>query len=228
MDKMSIYNASRAVPQEAQKKITGGRLSGMTDINPLWRVKKLTELFGPAGIGWKFDPPVFEEKPGVNGEVMVHCFTCLYIRQDEDTTWSAPIPGVGGSMLITTEKNGQRTDDEAYKKAYTDAQSVACKALGIGADVYWDRDQTKYSSEKSAVQPAQEPPQKSKPKRPEPAQQPALVCACCGKPLQPVSYKNRTVEPEETAKSTKKRFGRILCWNCAQKQPKENGGMTHA
>ena len=65
------------------------------------------------------------------------------------------------------------------------------------------------------------------PKReaPDPKQQPALeqsfICACCGKPLQPVTYKNRTVKPAETAASTKKKFGRVLCWTCAQKQPKE-------
>lgn len=57
MDKMSIYNSAREVPKEAQKPITGGRLNGMTDISPMWRVKKMTELFGPAGIGWRFDPP---------------------------------------------------------------------------------------------------------------------------------------------------------------------------
>lgn len=55
----------------------------------------------------------------------------------------------------------------------------------------------------------------------QPAQEQPFICACCGKPLQPVSYKNRTVEPAETAASTKKKFGRILCWTCAQKQPKE-------
>ena len=46
-------------------------------------------------------------------------------------------------------------------------------------------------------------------------------CACCGKQLQPIQYNNRTVSPLETARSTKKRFGRVLCWDCAQKQPKE-------
>ncbi|MBT9711454.1 hypothetical protein GPK63_01395 [Faecalibacterium prausnitzii] len=120
MDKMTIYESARGVPKEARKSIGGGRLKGMTDINPMWRVKKLTELFGPAGIGWRFDPPVFEEKPGVNGEIMVHCCTNLYIRQidegGEKNEWSAPIPGVGGSMLISTEKDGKRTDDEAYKR----------------------------------------------------------------------------------------------------------------
>lgn len=47
------------------------------------------------------------------------------------------------------------------------------------------------------------------------------TCACCGKQLQPIQYNNRTVTPLETARSTKKRFGRVLCWECAQKQPKE-------
>ena len=27
----------------------------MTDINPMWRIKKLTELFGPCGEGWWYE-----------------------------------------------------------------------------------------------------------------------------------------------------------------------------
>lgn len=57
---------------------------------------------------------------------------------------------------------------------------------------------------------------------------PPPVCACCGKPVEAVEYKGRTVTPAETAASTQKKFGRVLCWTCAQKQPKEDGGMTHA
>lgn len=49
MDKLEIYNRCREVPKEAQKAIAAGRLKGKTDINPMWRIKKLTELFGPAG-----------------------------------------------------------------------------------------------------------------------------------------------------------------------------------
>ena len=46
---------------------------------------------------------------------------------------------------MTNEKNGLYTSDECFKMALTDAISVACKALGIGADVYWDKDSTKYN-----------------------------------------------------------------------------------
>ena len=72
--------------------------------------------------------------------------------------------------------------------------------------------------------------QQSSSKREAPAQkqEQPFICACCGKPLQPVTYKGRTVEPAETAVSTKKKFGRVLCWTCAQKQPKEEKGLEHA
>ena len=144
---------------------------------------------------------------------MVHCCTNLYIRQidegGEKNEWSAPIPGVGGSMLIATEKDGKRTDDEAYKKAYTDAQSVACKALGIGADVYWEKDPTKYD----------------RPTAPSPAKP---ICASCGKPVKGFTYKGEKVTAQQAADRSKKKYGRILCMECAKKPPKEDGGLTHA
>jgi len=116
---------------------------------------------------------------------------------------------VGGSMLIATEKDGKRTDDEAYKKAYTDAQSVACKALGIGADVYWEKDPTKYD----------------RPTAPSPAKP---TCASCGKPVAGFTYKGEEVTAQQAADRSKKKYGRILCMECAKKQPKEDGGLTHA
>ena len=56
----------------------------------------------------------------------------------------------------------------------------------------------------------------------EPAQQEEIPpCACCEKPLQPAQYNNRTRTPLEIKRITEKKFGRVLCWECAQKQPKE-------
>ena len=46
-------------------------------------------------------------------------------------------------------------------------------------------------------------------------------CACCGKRLQPIQCNNRTRTPLEIKRITEKKFGRVLCWECAQKQPKE-------
>ncbi len=51
---LKYWDKLRQPPKEALKKITGGRLKGMTDISPIWRIKAVTEVFGPCGIGWKF------------------------------------------------------------------------------------------------------------------------------------------------------------------------------
>ena len=81
----------------------------------------------------------------------------LYVKVDGE--WSKPIFGTGGSKLVSIEKKYSRGAsepstslflfDEAYKMAYTDALSVACKALGIAADVYYEKDKTKYTADET-------------------------------------------------------------------------------
>ncbi len=137
-----IYEQARAVPDEAQKEIKGGRLAGMTDINPMWRIKKMTELFGPCGVGWATKNESYSLQSSPTGEVAVIYELDLIVKQNGE--WSLPIKGIGGAMYIAKEKNGLCCDDEAFKKAKTDAFSVACKALGVGADVYFAKDKSKY------------------------------------------------------------------------------------
>lgn len=145
-ENMTLYNAVRAVPPEAQKPIEAGRLKGKTDINPMWRIRVLTECFGPCGKGWYTDGVSYWTVPfEATGELAVFCQLKLHVKQGDE--WIAPIYGIGGNKVIAREKNGMYLDDEAYKKAYTDAMSVACKALGVGADVYWQADRTKYSQQ---------------------------------------------------------------------------------
>ena len=64
------------------------------------------------------------------------------------------IPGTGGSKFAAKEKSGVYVSDECFKMALTDALSVACKQLGIGADVYWAADRTKYSTPQEKEEPA--------------------------------------------------------------------------
>ena len=42
MDNMEIWNKLAETPEEAKRKISGGRLNGFTDINPMWRLRRLT------------------------------------------------------------------------------------------------------------------------------------------------------------------------------------------
>lgn len=151
MDNLEIYTRVQGVPENAKKNIGGGRLKGMTDINPMWRIKMLTELFGPCGYGWKYtiDGQWLEASPATN-EIAGFCNITLYIKDGEQ--WSEGIPGTGGSGFVVNEKNGPYMSDEVYKMALTDALSVACKALGFGADIYWQAGRSKYSAVTEAPQ----------------------------------------------------------------------------
>lgn len=143
MGNLDLYNRVRVVPEEAKKPIKSGRLNGMTDINPMWRIKVLTSEYGPCGIGW-FYKPVKKWTEQAGGETVAFVDIELFIKVDGE--WSQPICGTGGSKLSQNERNGLFVSDECYKMATTDAISVACKQLGIGADVYFGADRTKYDS----------------------------------------------------------------------------------
>jgi hypothetical protein len=142
---MKVYEKVRNVPKEALKAINGGRLKGMSDINPMWRIKMLTEVFGICGIGWKTEIVEKRLEKGAGNEIVCFVDINLYVKVEGE--WSAPIPGMGGSSFVTQEKNGPYTSDECFKMAYTDAISVACKSLGFAADVYFANDRTKYSNQ---------------------------------------------------------------------------------
>jgi len=144
LDNLEIYNKYREVPAEAKKRISGGRMNGKTDINPMWRLKSLTEQFGPCGIGWYYKVINKWIEP-YGDEIAAFVDIELYVKVDGE--WSMPIVGTGGSMFVAKEKSGIHVSDECYKMATTDAISVACKQLGFGADVYWEADKSKYDAE---------------------------------------------------------------------------------
>jgi hypothetical protein len=155
-ENMNIYEKVRSVPKEALKAIGGGRLKGMSDINPMWRIKMLTEVFGICGIGWKIEITDKRLENGSANEIVCFVDILLYVKVENE--WSAPIPGMGGSSFVTQEKSGPYTSDECFKMAYTDAISVACKSLGFAADVYFANDRTKYTNQEDVnkQQPAPE------------------------------------------------------------------------
>lgn len=141
---MRIYEALRNVPKEAQKNFNNGRFSG-TDINPMWRIKKLTEEFGACGFGWYYDIASREIITSPDGTMCAFVAVKLYVKQGDE--WSRPIYGEGGNTFATKTKQGYvQTSDEAYKMALTDAVSNATKQLGLGADIWFAKDVNKYTA----------------------------------------------------------------------------------
>lgn len=197
MDNMEIYNGFREVPDKAKKTIEAGRLKGKTEINPMWRIKALTERFGPCGSGWKYDIVSRNILAGANGEIAA--FVDILLSYKTADGWSEPIPGTGGSMFVAKEKGGLYTSDECFKMALTDAISVAAKALGVGADVYWSADRTKYSG---------------------PSETPTNLPKCeeCGGDIVATMLKNGTLAtPNQIANYARKKFGRCLCDSCMKR-----------
>lgn len=162
-----VYEKVRHPPAEATKSFT--RLGGFTgtDINAMWRIKALTEIYGPCGIGWYVETTrQWTEQYDANH---VRCFVniSLYVRDVKTGEWSKPICGTGGNVYIDKIFKKQRDNtgtplrnkgtgdylgawevvinDDCYKMAETDAFGAACKKLGVGADIYWDRDKSKYT-----------------------------------------------------------------------------------
>lgn len=135
-----------------------------TAIKPIYTTLKMTEEFGPAGYGWGMGEPTFQTVAGSDGQVAVYCTVSLWYAAKPDdgerivnTVW-----GVGGDMVVVKQSSGLRTDDEAFKKAFTDAVGNAMKHLGMSADVHMGLfDDSKYVSERraeeAAAQAADEP-----------------------------------------------------------------------
>ncbi len=208
MDNMKLYNELREVPKEATKPIAAGRLKGMTNINPQWRLKKLTEAFGPCGIGWYTEIVKEWTEPATTGEIVTNIIINLYVKQDGE--WSKPIVGVGGSKIATKETGGIYVNDEGYKMAYTDAISVACKALGMAADIYYANDRTKYDL-----------PVEDKPKKKNDFSEVEFVdgvCESCGKDIR----NKGNWSASDIVTYSKRRFqGKVLCPDCQKAAMKE-------
>lgn len=138
------YEALRRPPKDALRTIEFGPLKGKSDINPQWKYEAMTEEFGLCGIGWKFEIADKETVPVTQtGEVMIFVVVNLYVKDGE--SWSSPIPGCGGDFLIKKDKNGIHGNDEGLKMAITDALGNAAKMVGVAADVYRGKFDTKFN-----------------------------------------------------------------------------------
>lgn len=222
MNNLSIYNMARMVPANAQKTIKGGRLNGMTDINPMWRIYVLTDMFGPCGMGWKYTITNKEMVNGANGEIS--CFVDIDLYYKENGAWSEAVPGTGGASFVAKEKSGLYTSDECYKMALTDALSVACKALGIGADVYWAGGRSKYSQPEKKEDPPkkEEAPKKAPvPSKAKPITPP--FCECCGSEIQSEVVDGKQYTANTIAARAISKYGMALCYKCLQDYNAEAG-----
>ena len=143
MSNTELWDKLCRVPAEHLKSFSrAGGFKG-TAIKPMWSFHKMTEQFGSVGLGWGVNQPSFQVVPA-GDEILVYCTVSVWHGNAANTVF-----GVGGDKVRVVQSSGPRNDDEAFKKAYTDALTNALKLLGVGADVHmglWDGN--KYVDEK--------------------------------------------------------------------------------
>jgi hypothetical protein len=116
-----------------------------TAIKPMWSYRRMTEEYGPCGVGWGIGEPSFKIIEA-GGEVLVYCIASIWHGSRENVVY-----GVGGDKALAKFSSGLKTDDEALKKAFTDGVTNALKMIGVGADVHMGMfDDSKYVSEMKA------------------------------------------------------------------------------
>jgi hypothetical protein len=131
-ENMRIWDAvSKTDPKHTKPFKRAGGFQG-TAIKPIWLTKRLTEQFGPAGIGWGMDEPTFQTVAAMD-EILVFCTVALWYADGEKR---GTVYGVGGDKVLGKNKYGPFTNDEAFKASYTDALSNAMKQIGMGADIH--------------------------------------------------------------------------------------------
>jgi hypothetical protein len=130
MTKTAIWDSlGKTDPAHTKPFNRSGGFKG-TALKPIWIMKRLTEQFGAAGEGWGVNEPSFQVVPA-DGEILVYCTVSAWHGTRDNLLW-----GVGGDKVQAKRQSGSFCDDEAFKKAFTDAINNAFKSLGVGADIH--------------------------------------------------------------------------------------------
>lgn len=143
--------------EETEPQFTKGfnRAGGFrgTAVDPVYNIFRATEMFGPIGIGWGYEIMSEQILEGAalkdknSGEILgyekVHEMKIHLWYHHQGQVGS--LVTSGATTLVTANKYGLVTDEEAVKKSLTDAITKALSWLGFSADVHMGKfDDNKY------------------------------------------------------------------------------------
>ena len=123
-NKLQLWDSVSTTDPKYTKKVN--QRGGFTAIAAQSQVKKATEVFGPAGIGWGVKNEKFTNIEGTT--LVLYNSTLWYIFNSK--TGELPI-----HSSIKYGANG-RYDDDFAKKVATDALTKGLSKLGFNADVF--------------------------------------------------------------------------------------------
>lgn len=144
----ALWNRSFTTDPKAVKPITGKQYQGNSP-KPYWIVERLTDEFGPCGIGWGFTilNERFERFSDTDA-LHVAVLRLWYVLDDK----RGELEQIGQTKAsYTTSKGAFMVDEDAPKKSVTDALVKCASYLGFAGDIFSGRwDDSKYVAEAAA------------------------------------------------------------------------------
>lgn len=145
---MELWNAVYMSDPEHVKHVEYGAFKFST-ANAMYNVRRMTERFGPCGADWGFEvvDSRIEEFAAPDGatDIREKCWFVtvkLWYRLDGERMQGFTHSGSAMLLAWVKEKNGRDAywsgDDEALKKATTNALSKCLSMLGFSADLWFD------------------------------------------------------------------------------------------
>ena len=114
-----------------------------TAIDAMYQVQRATEVFGPVGEGWGYDVSYKITSEGLTDPLVPFVSAFVTVWHGKHTNRFGPIMAI--HPLVAVYKSGAVFDDDAPKKALTDALTKALSHLGFSADVFLGKyDDNKY------------------------------------------------------------------------------------
>lgn len=142
-DKKYIWDQVKKTDPRFTKKINKG-FGEITTIDPMSQIMKMTEVFGPVGIGWTYRVNYTYHGMDNTQTAVVFAEVSVAVHKVEDVF-------IHYGPVCSVQKLYRKTgalDDEAPKKAMTDALTKAFSHLGLCSDVFMGKfDNSKYVSD---------------------------------------------------------------------------------
>lgn len=139
-DNLDIWNRLAHIDKKHIKPIVGRQYKGDSP-KPQACFEKMTSVFGPVGTNWGFTVKERwrEEFPDANGVVeRIDACVLVEVKATTGPEW-IPWQYIGQSKLMywtSGAKPRRIIDDDAYKKAVTDALTKALAVIGVAAEIH--------------------------------------------------------------------------------------------
>ena len=136
-DNKALWVRAFTTDPRAVKAITGKQYKGNSP-KPYWIVERLTDEFGPCGIGWGFSILNERMERMTERDVLHVAVVRMWYVMDGKR---GEFEQIGQTKAVYESKNGTVVDEDAPKKSVTDALVKCASYLGFAGDIFsgmWD------------------------------------------------------------------------------------------